>query len=47
MQLPLKEGEFPVKIKANFDRSAVITNLGNCFVWGGEDLSDLCHENYA
>lgn len=26
VELPFKEGEKPIKIKANFDRSAVITS---------------------
>lgn len=28
----MEEGEYPVKIKANFDRSAVITSKKNIFI---------------
>ncbi len=41
-----EEGEYPTRVKAGFDRSCVFTNKGNCYIWGGEDLSALGGENY-
>ncbi|EGR33524.1 regulator of chromosome condensation domain protein [Ichthyophthirius multifiliis] len=45
--IEMENGEFPLKVKAKFDRNAVFTNFGNCYVWGGEDLSKIGAENYS
>lgn len=37
MEIPI-EGR-PLKIFAGFDRSAVITDRNECWIFGGEDLS--------
>ncbi|KRX08045.1 Regulator of chromosome condensation 1/beta-lactamase-inhibitor protein II [Pseudocohnilembus persalinus] len=46
VHLKLEDGEIPIKVKANFDRSAVLTNFGNAYVWGGESQEKICLENH-
>ena len=66
----MEQGEYPLRVKANFDRSAVFTSkkkiqnikrnkskfnlplwylldLGNCYIWGGEDFTNIGAENYT
>ncbi|KAL4449979.1 hypothetical protein ABPG74_015098 [Tetrahymena malaccensis] len=47
VRIEMDEDEYPTKVKAAFDRSAVFTNKGNCYVWGGEDLRAIGAENYG
>eukprot|EP01016_Furgasonia_blochmanni_P049721 TRINITY_DN7581_c0_g1_i13.p1 TRINITY_DN7581_c0_g1~~TRINITY_DN7581_c0_g1_i13.p1 ORF type:complete len:319 (+),score=25.00 TRINITY_DN7581_c0_g1_i13:155-1111(+) len=42
----LQNGEKAVRVKAGFDRSAILTDQGNCYTWGGEDLRALGGEHY-
>eukprot|EP00359_Climacostomum_virens_P005655 CAMPEP_0204915602 /NCGR_PEP_ID=MMETSP1397-20131031/13573_1 /ASSEMBLY_ACC=CAM_ASM_000891 /TAXON_ID=49980 /ORGANISM="Climacostomum Climacostomum virens, Strain Stock W-24" /LENGTH=398 /DNA_ID=CAMNT_0052087717 /DNA_START=36 /DNA_END=1228 /DNA_ORIENTATION=- len=46
MKIPLPTSGKVVRIIANFERSAAITDTGECWVWGGEDLSHVGGENY-
>ena len=34
----MQEGEKIDKVRAGFDRTCVITDKGNAYIWGGEDL---------
>ena len=46
MEIPLQGNEKIIKIKAKFDRTCVITDEGNAYIWGGEDLSHLTSEPF-
>jgi len=34
-------------VKCKFDRTAVFTDDGNCFIYGGEDLRNIGAEDYS
>jgi alpha-tubulin suppressor-like RCC1 family protein len=46
MKVSLPSTSRVLSISANFERSSAITDLGECWVWGGEDMSRLGGEHY-
>lgn len=46
MKVALPSSSKVVSITASFERSSAITDSGECWVWGGEDMSAYGGENY-